>query len=86
MNRSPEVILQSVEETVPNDLRDAGAIIWDSSGYFGEPNPKMATFFSKLGELWFTGSLQGKVGGVFGTTSTQQGGVENICNALQTPV
>jgi NAD(P)H dehydrogenase (quinone) len=83
---STEVILQSVEETDPDDLKDAGAIIWGSSGYFGEPNPKMATFFSKLGQLWFTGALQGKVGGVFGTTSTQHGGVENICRALQTPM
>ncbi|MFZ3591758.1 flavodoxin domain-containing protein [Bacillus sp. DJP31] len=81
-----EVIIQSVEDTNPDDLKDASAIIWGSSGYFGEPNPKMATFFSKLGQLWFTGGLQGKVGGVFGTTSTQHGGVENICRALQTPM
>ncbi|MGJ9381904.1 hypothetical protein CR203_08880 [Salipaludibacillus neizhouensis] len=81
-----EVFLQAVEETDPDDLKDAGAIMWGSSGYFGEPNLKMATFLSKLGQLWFTGGLQGKVGGVFGTTSTQHGGVENICRALQTPM
>lgn len=81
-----EVIFQSVEDVNIDDLSTAGAIVWGSSGYFGEPNPKMATFFSKLGMLWFTGALQGKVGGVFGTTSTQHGGVENILRALQTPM
>jgi NAD(P)H dehydrogenase (quinone) len=81
-----EVIYKSVEEVDPDELKDAAGIIWGSSGIFGEPNSKMATFFSKLGQLWFTGALQGKVGGVFATTSTQHGGVENICRALQTPM
>lgn len=81
-----EVVFKSVEDTDPNELKNADAIIWGSSGYFGEPNPKMSTFFSKLGELWFTGGLQGKVGGVFASTSTTHGGVENICRALQTPM
>ncbi len=81
-----EVIFKSVEEVEPDELKEASGIIWGSSGIFGEPNPKMATFFSKLGQLWFTGALQGKVGGVFATTSTQHGGVENICKALLTPM
>ena len=81
-----DAVLQSVEDTDPGDLKESAGIIWGSSGYFGEPNPKMATFFSKLGQLWFTGGLQGKVGGVFATTSTQHGGLENVCRALQTPM
>jgi NAD(P)H dehydrogenase (quinone) len=81
-----EVIYKSVEEVEPDELKDAGGIIWGCSGIFGEPNVKMATFFAKLGQLWFTGALQGKVGGVFATTSTQHGGVENICKALLTPM
>ncbi|MBM7094477.1 flavodoxin domain-containing protein [Bacillus sp. H-16] len=81
-----DVVLSSVEDINPDSLKEAAAIIWGSSGYFGEPNPKMADFFSKLGGLWFSGALQGKVGGVFATTSTQHGGVENICRALQTPM
>lgn len=81
-----EVVFQSVDDVNPDDLKTADAIIWGSSGYFGEPNPKMASFLSKLGQLWFTGALQGKVGGVFGTTSTQHGGVENLLRALQTPM
>lgn len=81
-----EVLFQSVEEVNPEDLKAADAIIWGSSGYFGEPNPKMSTFFSKLGQLWFTGGLQGKVGGVYGSTSTHHGGVENLLRALQTPM
>ncbi|KAB8138021.1 flavodoxin family protein [Gracilibacillus oryzae] len=81
-----EVIFKSVEDVDPDELKDAAGIIWGSSGIFGEPNPKLATFFSKLGPLWFSGALQGKVGGVFATTSTQHGGVENVCRALQTPM
>ena len=81
-----EVVYKSVDETEPDELKDAAGIIWGSGGIFGEPNPKMATFFSKLGQLWFTGALQGKVGGVFATTTTQHGGVENVCRALQTPM
>lgn len=81
-----EVVFQSVDDVNPDDLSAADGIIWGSSGFFGEPNPKMATFLSKLGQLWFTGALQGKVGGVFGTTSTQHGGVENLLRALQTPM
>lgn len=79
-----EVIYKSVDDTEPDELKDANGIIWGSGGIFGEPNAKMATFFSKLGTLWFTGALQGKVGGVFATTTTQHGGVENVCRALQT--
>lgn len=81
-----KVIFKSVDETDPDELKDAIGIIWGSSGIFGEPSPKMATFLSKLGQLWFTGALQGKVGGVFATASTQHGGVENVCKALQTPM
>lgn len=81
-----EVILQAVEDTQATDLASADGILWGSSGYFGEPNPKMANFLSTLGQSWFTGALQGKVGGVFATTSTQHGGLENICRALQTPM
>ena len=81
-----EVIFKSVDETKPDELKSADAIIWGSSGVFGEPNPKMSNFLSKLGQLWFFGNLQGKVGGVYATTSTHHGGVENICRALQTPM
>jgi len=82
-----EVVFKSVEEVADvAELREADAIIWGSSGVFGEPNQKMAAFLAKLGGLWFAGDLQGKVGGVFGTTSTQHGGVENLLRALQTPM
>jgi NAD(P)H dehydrogenase (quinone) len=80
------VVLESVDDVEPDELEVADGIIWGSSGIFGEPNPKMATFFSKLGRLWVHGSLQGKVGGVFATTSTPHYGLENILRALQTPM
>lgn len=79
-----DVILKPVEETDHNELASADAIIWGCSSYFGEPNPKMAEFFSKTGRLWLNESLQGKVGGVFATASSQHGGIENILRSLQT--
>ena len=79
-----DVILKSVEKTDHNELASADAIIWGCSCYFGEPNPKMAEFFSKTGKLWANCSLQGKVGGVFATASSQHGGIENILRSLQT--
>lgn len=81
-----DVVLKDVDDVTPDELKEADAIIWGSSGVFGEPNPKMAGFFAKLGGLWASGALQGKVGGVFGTTSTPHGGVENLMRALQTPM
>ncbi|AST90201.1 MULTISPECIES: hypothetical protein [Sutcliffiella] len=81
-----DVIYKSVDEVDPEELKEAAAIIWGSGGTFGEPNEKMSAFFSKLGGIWYTGAFQGKVGGVFATTTTQHGGVENVCRALQTPM
>ncbi|WP_048600977.1 NAD(P)H-dependent oxidoreductase [Rubeoparvulum massiliense] len=82
-----EVILKDVEDLENVDeLMSADAIIWGSSSYFGEPNPKMATFLGKLGRLWATGVLQGKIGGVFGSSSSTHGGIENLLRALQTPM
>ncbi len=81
-----DVTFKSVEDVDPDELRDAAGIIWGSGGIFGEPNPKMATFLAGLGQLWFTGALQGKAGGVFATTTTQHGVLENLCRALQTPM
>ncbi len=81
-----EVVYKAVDDVAPDDLKDAVGIIWGCSGVFGVPNKKMADFFFQLGQLWATGGLQGKVGGVFATTSTQHGGVENIVRSLQTPM
>lgn len=81
-----EVVLKDADDVTPDELKEADAIIWGSSGIFGEPNPKMANLLTKLGGLWASGALQGKVGGVFGTTSTPHGGVENLMRALQTPM
>ncbi len=81
-----EVVLESVEDVNLEELKTADAIIWGSSGFFGTPHPKMATFLSKLGGMWATGDLRGKVGGVFATTSTQHMGIEQILRVLQLPM
>lgn len=77
-----QVLLTAAEQTNPDDLVAADGIIWGSSGYFGSCNPKMVTLFDRLGGLWMAGGLQGKVGGVFATTSTMHGGLETVLHAL----
>jgi len=81
-----EVIFRDVDEIEPEQLRSADGIIWGCGGVFGEPNSKMTAFFSRLGKLWATGALQGKVGGVFGTNSMVHYGLENLLRSLQTPM
>lgn len=83
---SADVVLKSVDDVDPAELKEADGIIWGCSSVFGEPNAQMASFLAKLGGLWAAGELQGKVGGVFGTASSQHGGVENLLRALQTPM
>lgn len=77
-----QVTFAAAEQVNVADLRQADGIIWGSSGYFGGVNPKMAQLFDRLGGLWMSGALQGKVGGVFATTSTMHGGIETVLHAL----
>lgn len=79
-----QVHLTVAEQTQVDEVAQADAIIWGSSGYFGGVNPRMAGFFERLGGLWLSGGLQGKVGGVFATTSTLHGGLETVLHALST--
>lgn len=76
------VSLQAAHQVQPEDLTVADAILWGSSGYYGGVNPEMAQLFDRLGGLWLSGRLQGKVGGVFATTSTLHGGIETVLHAL----
>ncbi|ADG05602.1 NADPH-dependent FMN reductase family protein [Kyrpidia tusciae] len=81
-----EVVQKAVKDTSPSELEAFDAIIWGSSGIFGNPNPEMAQFFIQLGQQWFMRKLEGKFGGVFGTTSTVHGGIENLLRALAAPM
>lgn len=80
------VAVKSVDGFDPGELRNADAIIWGSSGYFGLPNPKMMEFFTRLDDYWFAGGVEGKFGGVFTATSATHGGLEITLRNLQLPM
>ena len=76
------VTVLPAEQCGPDHLVAADAIFWGTSSYFGGPNLKMVHLFERLGGIWMAGGLQGKVGGVFATTSTMHGGLETVLHTL----
>lgn len=58
------------------DLVNYDAIIVGAGTRFGRLPSQMAAFWDQAGGLWFSGALNGKVGGAFTATATQHGGQE----------
>lgn len=79
-------LLKHVNEADINELTDADAIIWGCPGHFGTISAGLKTWIDKLGYLWASGQLIGKVGAVFCTTSTVHGGIESTMLNLITPM
>jgi len=67
-----------------DDLEQADAIIFGASTRFGGMASQMKQFLDSTGKLWMQGSLVGKVGGVFTSTSTQHGGQEESIRSFHT--
>ena len=59
-----------------NELADYDAILIGMPTRFGRMPSQMASFWDQAGGLWGRGALNGKVGGVFGSTASQHGGQE----------
>ncbi len=59
-----------------DELADADAVIFGTPTRFGNMCGQMRQFLDATGQLWQTGALVGKVGGVFTSTATQHGGQE----------
>ncbi len=57
-------------------LADADAIIIGTPTRYGNMASQMRNFLDQTGPLWARGALEGKVGSVFTSTSTQHGGQE----------
>jgi NAD(P)H dehydrogenase (quinone) len=68
----------------PARLPEADAIIFGSPTRYGSACAQMQSFFDATGQLWATGALVGKVGGVFTSTATQHGGQETTLISMQT--
>ncbi len=59
------------------ELASADAVIFGTPTRFGNMCGQMRQFLDATGQLWATGALVGKVGGVFTSTATQHGGQES---------
>lgn len=64
-------------------LADADAIIFGTPTRFGNMTAQMRNFLDQTGGLWVKGTLVGKVGSVFTSTSTQHGGQESTILSTQ---
>ncbi|MET0921978.1 MAG: NAD(P)H:quinone oxidoreductase [Xanthobacteraceae bacterium] len=67
-----------------NALANYDAIIIGSPTRFGRMSSQMASFLDQAGGLWFTGALNGKVGGAFTSTASQHGGQETTLFSIIT--
>lgn len=59
------------------ELPEADAIIFGTPTRFGNMCGQMRQFLDATGQLWFNGSLVGKVGSVFTSANSQHGGLES---------
>jgi NAD(P)H dehydrogenase (quinone) len=64
----------------------ADAIIFGTPTRFGNVSAELKAFIDSLGSLWATGALNGKTGGVFGSTATVHGGNESTLLSLYHPL
>jgi len=66
----------------PWELAGADAIIFGTPAKFGMMAAPMRNLLDQTGPLWADGALLGKVGSVFTSTTTQQGGQESTVTSF----
>jgi NAD(P)H dehydrogenase (quinone) len=64
----------------------ADAIVFGTPTRFGSIAAELKAYIDSLGGLWFQGKLNGKVGSVFGSTSSKHGGNESTLLSLYGPM
>ncbi|MCD1294712.1 NAD(P)H:quinone oxidoreductase [Methanocella sp. CWC-04] len=69
-----------------DDLRWAHAIVLGSPTRFGNMTAPLKMFIDRTSSLWLNGELEGKVGGVFCSTSSMHGGNETTLLAMMLPL
>jgi NAD(P)H dehydrogenase (quinone) len=67
-----------------DELAGADAIVFGTPTRFGNMCGQMRQFLDATGQLWFHGSLVGKVGSVFTSANTQHGGLESTLLSVHT--
>lgn len=68
------------------DAEWADAIVFGTPTRFGAISTELKAYIDSLGGLWFQGKLNGKVGSVFGSTSSRHGGNESTLLSIYTPM
>jgi len=68
------------------DAEWADAIVLGTPTRFGAVSSELKAYIDSLGGLWFQGKLNGKVGSVFGSSSTVHGGNESTLISLYNPL
>jgi NAD(P)H dehydrogenase (quinone) len=68
------------------DAEWADAIVFGTPTRFGSVTSELKAYIDGLGGLWFQGKLNGKVGSVFGSTSSMHGGNESTLLSLYNPM
>ena len=68
----------------PEELADYDAIVFGTPTRFGNMSGQMRNFLDRTGGLWQAGKLIGKIGSVFVSTATQNGGQETTITSFHT--
>ena len=68
------------------DLEDCAGLVIGSPGYFGNMAAPMKYFLDQTSQLWLSGTMIGKPGGVFTATSSQHGGQETVLTSMMLPL
>ncbi|WP_428414853.1 NAD(P)H:quinone oxidoreductase [Pararhizobium sp.] len=68
------------------DAEWADAIVFGTPTRFGSISSELKAYIDGLGGIWFQGKLNGKVGSVFGSTSSMHGGNESTLLSIYTPM
>ena len=74
---SAALMNEKYEAPSANDAVWADAIIFGTPTRFGSIASELKAYIDGLGGVWFQGRLNGKLGGVFGSTSSKHGGNES---------
>lgn len=75
-----------IPEASVDDIVETEGLALGSPTRFGNKTASVANYIESLGGLWAKGALVGKVGGVFGSTTTMHGGNEATLLTMLIPL
>jgi NAD(P)H dehydrogenase (quinone) len=81
-----ERMKQAYGPPTADDAVWADAIVFGTPTRFGNVSAELKAYIDSLGGLWFQGLLNGKAGGVFGSSGTLHGGNESTLLSLYHPL